>query len=274
MNKEKQAQKELIQYLYYTEKLSLEDISKELDIPSTSLRRLAKRFGIKIRTYSEAAILYLETHPDAYPHSKKNNILNNPEVNRRGREASLAVTKGKTYEEIFGVEKAKKLRQRCSERQIGEKNVNFGKKCPQHVCDAVSRTHKGKKQSLEHKIKRMRKAYEKMKMSPNKLEQRVIDIVNKNNIPFKFVGDGSLIIHGLCPDFVSTDKPKKLLEIFGDYFHSEACKTVVYHRTEEGRKKVFSDLGYEVLIIWEKDMKAMTDDKLLKIIVEFHNRTG
>lgn len=271
-NKNKTVFKEYLIRKYFDEKLSPTEISTLLDVPLTTLMHWFKKLDIKLRTRSEALKLHLEKNQDAHQHMSS--PFKNPEIQRIGAIAGGKLRKGKTIDEYFGVEKADRLRKLYSAQRTGEKNVNFGKKRPQHVCDALSKAHKGKPQSMEYKIKRLKKAFEALRMSPNKLESRVIDLVNKNNLPFKFVGDGGLVINGMCPDFVSTDDTKMIIEVFGEYWHGNMDLIVTYNRTEEGRQKVLSDLGYQVLIIWEKDMNAMTDDELLNLITQFHNRKG
>jgi len=260
----------LVRHKYYVEKLSLKKVSDEIGIPHTSLQRLMKQYGIKLRTRSEALTLHLEKHPEAHQHHLGKITFKRPEIRRLGEEANAALRSGKTYEEIYGVEEATRIRKLLSFQRTGEKNVNFGKKRPQHVCDALSKAHKGIPQTMENKTKRLKKAFEALRMSPNKLEQRLIDLVTAHTLPFRFVGDGALIINGMCPDFVSTDDTKMIIECFGTYWHSNEVTANCYHRTEEGRQKVLSDLGYKVLIIWEKDMNAMTDNELLSIITTFH----
>jgi len=263
--------RKVIHQKYCIEKMSLIKVSKEIGIPNTSLQRLMRKLGIKLRTRSEALTLHLEKHPEAHQHHIGKINFKDPEIRKLGEEANRKLRKGKTIEEIYGVEEATRLRKLYSDMRKGEKNVNFGKKRPKHVCEALSKAHKGIPQTMENKTKRLKKAFEALRMSPNKLEQRMINLVTAHNLPFRFVGDGKLIINGMCPDFVSTDNTKMLIEVFGTYWHSDKLTANCHHRTEEGRNKVFSDLGYHVLIIWENDMKAMTDDVLLKLITDFHN---
>lgn len=267
-NENKAGFKEYLIKWYFDDLMCPTEMSTLLGVPLTTLMHWFKKLDIKLRTRSEALKLHLEKHQDAHQHT--NSPFKDPEIQRIGAIAGGKLRKGKTIDEYFGVEKADRLRKIYSEQRTGEKNVNFGKKRPQHVCDALSKAHKGIPQTMENKTKRLKKAFEALRMSPNKLEQRVIDLVTAHNLPFKFVGDGALVINGMCPDFVSTENPMKLIEIFGEYWHGNMDLVVPYHRTEEGRNKVFSDLGYHVLIIWEKDMKAMTDDELLNIITTFH----
>lgn len=88
---------------------------------------------------------------------------------------------------------------------------------------------------------------------PNNAEKRLIEICDTFNIPFKFVGNGSLIIDGLNPDFVSQENPSLLMELFGRYWH-QLKKGVPYHKTEAGKIARYENLGYKCLIVWEEEL--------------------
>ncbi len=99
-------------------------------------------------------------------------------------------------------------------------------------------------------------------VSPNKLEKNFEKLLNKlYPKEWKFVGDGKLIINGKCPDFVNINGKKKLIELYGNY----------WHRTDdpEDRKKEFKLFGWDTLILWEKDIKKNPD--LKRIINNFIN---
>ena len=86
--------------------------------------------------------------------------------------------------------------------------------------------------------------------SPNKPEKRMIDIVKRNNLPYKFVGDGALIINGYNPDFANCNGDKLLLEVFGDYWHNRPD----WKERDEKRLKAFESLGYRTLVFWEHEI--------------------
>ena len=50
-------------------------------------------------------------------------------------------------------------------------------------------------------------------IKPSQPEQRLIDIISKARLPFKYTGDGSFIIQGLNPDFVNYDGAKIVIEV-------------------------------------------------------------
>lgn len=89
---------------------------------------------------------------------------------------------------------------------------------------------------------------------PNNKEQILIDVINKNKLPYKYVGDGKIIIGTKNPDFLHyTDN--KIIELFGDYWHTSKARC--YEETERGRIKFFKKHGFDTLIIWEKELNNL-----------------
>ena len=66
--------------------------------------------------------------------------------------------------------------------------------------------------------------------------------------PFlQYVGDGTLVIGGKCPDFKVKDQ-KKLVEFFGNYWHNI---------NEEGERiSHFKKYGWDCVIVWDSDLKT------------------
>lgn len=92
------------------------------------------------------------------------------------------------------------------------------------------------------------------KRHPNKAEQRLIKINKWHNLPFKFVGDGSYWVgpckSGMCrnPDFLYINGNKKILLLHGRYFHQVDL-------INEIELADYKDKGYEVLVIWDDELK-------------------
>ena len=103
---------------------------------------------------------------------------------------------------------------------------------------------------------------------PTRIEQKIIELLNKNNLPYKYVGNGDLIVHGKNPDFINTNGQKKIIEVFGDYWHNRG--DIPFHRTELGTKIVYSKYGFQTLIIWESEFHNLT--KVLERIKQFDGR--
>lgn len=94
----------------------------------------------------------------------------------------------------------------------------------------------------------IRKQMKAKGVKPNKTEQKLSDLL-QFLFPkeYKYVGDGQLIIAGKCPDFAHTNGKRKLIELFGTYWHRG--------ETGEERKELFSEYGYQTLIVWERELQ-------------------
>lgn len=90
-------------------------------------------------------------------------------------------------------------------------------------------------------------------------QYRVADIIVSNGLPFRH-NDGSYIVGGKVPDFWGT-KDRLLIEVNGDYWHWE--------EETDSRVKLFLSLGYRTLILWESNLKTMTDDGVVNLITKW-----
>lgn len=256
--------------LYWVEKLSVKKMESITGVSNATLRRWMIKDGIPLRSRSEALKLYITTHPDA-------NQLKGVRRGMRNKEETKAKVStwrtGKTYEDLYGVEKAKEVKEHVGDSIRGEKNGNYGKKRPKHVCEALSKAHLGKKLSEEHKAKILKESLKAQGMGKkSKIEKRVKQVAHGFHLPYKYTGDGKLTIGGLCPDFANCNGKKKLIELFGDYWHSDAMvKAYGWKRGEFGRKAVYSQLGFDCLILWESEINQMSDEEIVARIEEFTN---
>lgn len=99
-------------------------------------------------------------------------------------------------------------------------------------------------------------------MSPNKLELRVGDLLNElfpNE--YKFVGNFDTFIGGRCPDFMNVNGQKKLIEVYGDYWHDGD--------DSQDRVDHFAKYGFETLILWEG---AINEGAVNGKLISFHDR--
>ena len=80
-------------------------------------------------------------------------------------------------------------------------------------------------------------------------------ICKKNNLPFKYTGDGDFWIHNINPDFVNCNGKKIAVEIFGDYWHSPLLNhNLKEDRTLFYRKKILKKYGWELVVFWQTDL--------------------
>ena len=107
---------------------------------------------------------------------------------------------------------------------------------------------------IEWKNKMVRKAMSNMRISPNKPEILLNNILQRYfPYEFKFVGNGEIIIGGKNPDFININGKKQIIELFGNYWHTQRIRT--YQDTEIGRIKHFQKYGFNCIVIWQSELK-------------------
>lgn len=155
-----------------------------------------------------------------------------------------------------GLVHSKETRNKMSMKQKGKVLSEDHKK-------KIGLTHKGKiiskeqrkKLSIAHKklyqdpefLKKMRKCRLNRPTTPEKL---LMKLLRQMNLSFDYVGDFSKWINGKNPDFIN-EEDKKIIEVFGEYWHSKEITGKDNHIHENERKLLFSSKGYDTLIIWD-----------------------
>lgn len=160
-----------------------------------------------------------------------------------------------------------KTRKRISEARIGkykgEKNHFFGKKHSEKTKRIIGEKCKLRWQNKDYANNLVKNWSESVNLKPNKSEFLLYEVINKlYPNEYKYVGDGQIIIQGKCPDFININGQKKIIELFGAYWHKK--------KEEKKRINIFKELGYETLIIWDKELKD--ESKLKNKLIEFHKR--
>ncbi len=94
-------------------------------------------------------------------------------------------------------------------------------------------------------VSKMKEAHN---ISPNKKETFLLSLLN-DLYPgeWKFTGDFSFTINGKSPDFTNCNGQKKVIELFGDYWHRG--------QDPQARKDIFKEFGYQTLVIWEHELE-------------------
>jgi G:T-mismatch repair DNA endonuclease (very short patch repair protein) len=101
----------------------------------------------------------------------------------------------------------------------------------------------------------LKKFYAGRHARPTRPERRLDRLLQKY-FPKEFAYNGDyskgVSLGKLIPDFVNVNGKKLVLELFGDYWHSR--KDIRWKATEFGRKAVFSQLGFDCVVIWESQL--------------------
>lgn len=164
---------------------------------------------------------------------------------KESNEKRSKTLKGRSYIELFGVKKAEELKKR------------------------KSRTHKLLWQNPIFREEHIRILFDNLELRPTKPEMLLGKLLQQfcpNQ--YRYVGDCEFILGGKNPDFVNINGQKKLIELFGDYWHSEEVVGVPREQHEKERIEYFVKYGYKTLIIWESELKNI--DSLKEKIIRFH----
>jgi hypothetical protein len=73
-----------------------------------------------------------------------------------------------------------------------------------------------------------------------------------------------MVLGGKVPDIVNINGEKKLIELYGDYWHKDD--------NPNDRISYFKQFGWSCLIVWENELKDK--EELRRKIVNFHNERG
>lgn len=93
---------------------------------------------------------------------------------------------------------------------------------------------------------------------PNKKEVALLEVIQGLSLPYSYVGDGQFILGGKCPDFLNTNGQKKLIELWGNFWHRG--------QNPQDRTDYFAQYGFQTLVIWENELcnPSLLSEKLME----------
>lgn len=170
-----------------------------------------------------------------------------------GKKISKALTGKKQSEEV--------IRKRA-ESSKGRKSPMDGKHHTKKSKKKISKASLKLWKNPLHREKVFGKRALTMKIKPNKPETIILNLLNElYPAEWKYTGDFSFMINGKNPDFVNCNGQKKIIELFGDYWHKG--------ENPKDRAKIFKPFGYKTLIIWESELKNI--NKVKNKIIKFND---
>lgn len=245
--------------------MSTGEIGKAIGVPPRLVRGWLKVFGIATRSHAEAGAISAARYLDK-------RVLVKCSV--CGKEIRLHLYRAKKVKRPY-CSRACQITD-CQDSLTMAVNTyrpahpRIMKVCP--VCGrsfSVPFSHKEKRFNCSQQCNGVARVMQNAaRKQPTKPEQRIIDVAYQFFPDFQYNGRGDLgiVLGGMIPDFVNTNGKKQVIEVFGDYYHSEKCKSYRYKASEEGRIKTYSSIGYQCLVLWERDIKRKSDLELaLKI---------
>jgi ribosomal protein L37AE/L43A len=207
--------KEFLEEQYSKQGKSVKDIHNEFGYSFKTIYSRLKKYDLT-RNCGDSLKLYIERHPEYRKVLSVNSSgKNNPMFGRVGVRCPIYLD-GRTNKKYYCLD--------CN-KPITYQSANYGShKCrscgnkgqirTEKICLNISKSliEKWKNKDFRENLVKKRKLQmtEEVKNKICKklqsrtitgLEKKVLNTVNKYQLPFKYVGDGSFILHGLNPDF-------------------------------------------------------------------------
>ena len=145
-----------------------------------------------------------------------------------------------------------------------------GSHCSEKQKRTVSEVMRKLWQNSEYKDRVIKSFIKARATKPNKLELELNTILQKI-LPNEYalnVKAEIMILGGKIPDFVNVNGQKKVIEAFGEYWHTKRADS--YTDTEKGRIDHFRKYGWDTLIVWENELKNL--EQVKQKILEFDGR--
>lgn len=138
------------------------------------------------------------------------------------------------------------------------------------ACRKVGEKSKKLWQDPKFREKNIKATLKALTTLPNKPEKKLRKILNRL-FPgeYKYVGDGQVLIGWKNPDFININGQKKLIELFGDYWHGKKRTGLSKKEHRIQRQKHFAKYGHACCVVWEHELKNIS--KLEEKLVCFHN---
>ena len=163
--------------------------------------------------------------------------------------------KNRTYEEIHGEEKAKKLKEIRSIDGTGRVMPEWTDKQRQDASDRYLKLW----QDQEYRDKTLKNMLQNRYAKPNNYERKISDVCFKYNLPFVYCGDGTFLIGLKSPDFINKEQ-RIAIEVYNNYHKNIKFGSVEKYKTD--RIKYFAEYGYKIIFIGEEIMEERNWEQL------------
>jgi len=161
-----------------------------------------------------------------------------------------------------GIKQSEETKRKRSKSMTG---VGKGRKYPENLYP--NRGMRGKSnlklKSIPLSEEHLKNVFKGLSLRPTSLEKRFQEIVDKYNLPYKYVGDGEFILGGKCPDFINTNNEKIAIEVFVPIFKKWSFGTVKSWKRE--RSKLFKSFGWKIIYFEDKEVN---DNFILRTLQE------
>lgn len=95
------------------------------------------------------------------------------------------------------------------------------------------------------------------------LEIKFQEIIDKHQLPYKYVGNGKFFIERKNPDFVNINGEKKAIEVYARK-HKEKMRNISIEEWKRERQNIFSKYGWEIIFFDEVQLNESNVLAILK----------
>jgi len=253
--------KKELQELYWQEGKSQAEIASLFNCDRVTIQGWMVRLGITTRSQSEASKLWIQHHPGKH-HKFPVGYKPLPRY-----PINIDLAKSLYFALGLGIPEIGKILNINSQvvyHRLKKAGVAFRKRG-----EALRGRRRLDLSKSNHSSKFQKKMAEALARSPNKPEKYLDELLQKY-FPghWEYVGDGKIIISGLCPDFINCNGLKAIIEVFGDYWHRDRVNIPI-HQRDYARKAIFGKYGYKTLILWESELNQLPVSEIITKINEF-----
>lgn len=117
---------------------------------------------------------------------------------------------------------------------------------------ARSKLMKEKFRDPDFKEKVIKRSLEGLLKRPTKLEGEFISLIQKYNLPYRYVGNGSFLIGWKNPDFINTNGEKICIEVANR----------IHHTPDWAKKRIrhYIKWGWRCIILWQDNKTRRLED--------------
>jgi G:T-mismatch repair DNA endonuclease (very short patch repair protein) len=179
-------------------------------------------------------------------HSGMQGKRHSPEAREKQRQAALL----RSPTPLAEAERKRKI----GEAMRGERNPFFGRHHSDATRAKLSTNRKASWQNPEYREHIVRAVLAANQVRPTTPERTMQSILDRN-FPgeWKYTGNGEVIIGGKNPDFVNINGRKAVIEVFGNYWHSERITGKPPDQDVADRIAHFAKYGFRCTVIWERE---------------------
>ena len=152
----------------------------------------------------------------------------------------------------------KSVREKMSKAHLGKKynmteagrevcRKNIRKAHTPEVVAKMKKTLTGRKLTREHVRNSMRRR------TPSSLEEKMEGIINELNLPYKFTGNGAVMVDNLNPDFVHSGGKKIAIEVYARIYKQIDGRSI--KKWKKSRRLRFGEYGWKMFFFDETQVK-------------------